>query len=81
METQTTSSLRPNSSLFTVRLWMAEVGAGEREVRMQVRHILSGETRSFRTWSDFVAFVLTKLPALDEEGGEEGGDHWQGGAH
>jgi hypothetical protein len=56
---------------------MAEVGSGEHEVRMQVRHVLSGETRYFRTWSDLVAFVLTKLPAFDEEGRGEGGDHSQ----
>jgi hypothetical protein len=53
---------------------MEEVGAGEREVRMQVRHVLSGETRYFRAWSDMVDFLLTKLPALDAEGREEGGD-------
>jgi hypothetical protein len=51
------------------------MGAGEHEVRMQVRHVLSGETRYFRTWSDLVAFLLTKLPDPDEESRREGGDY------
>jgi hypothetical protein len=56
---------------------MEEVGAGEREVRMQVRHVLSGETRYFRAWSELETFLLTMLPAPDAEGRGEGGDHPQ----
>jgi hypothetical protein len=77
METQTTSSRCPTSSLFTVRLWMEEMAAGEYEVRMVVRHVLSGETCYFRSWPDVVAFLLSKLPAPGDEGGGEGGDRPQ----
>lgn len=48
---------QPRSHLFTVRLWHEEVGDAAYEVRMQVKHILSGRTRYFREWSDFVAYL------------------------
>jgi hypothetical protein len=64
MNTQTTPSLHPRTSLFTVRLWLEEVGAGEREVRMQVKHVLSGETHYFREWTELVAFLQLKLEII-----------------
>jgi hypothetical protein len=70
---------RPRTHLFLVRLWVEPLVDNQGEVRMQVRHVLSGETRYFRTWSDLVAFLLTRLPASDEEGREEGGDYPQDG--
>jgi hypothetical protein len=67
MDTQTTSSLRPRSSLFTVRLWGAELGGDEREVRMQVRHVLTGETRYFRDWSEVEAYLLAKVQDVEDD--------------
>lgn len=61
MDTQTTLSPRPRSSLFTVRLWVEVVSSGEREVRMQVKHVLSGEIRYFRDWTELVAYLRAKL--------------------
>ena len=57
----------PRTHLFTVRLWVEPFGDDQHEVRMQVRHILSGETRYFRSWSDVVTFLLAKMQALDQE--------------
>jgi hypothetical protein len=49
------------SHLFTVRVWVEAVSDGQSEVRMQVKHVLSGETRHFREWSAAMAFMLAKL--------------------
>jgi hypothetical protein len=36
------------SQLFTLRVWMEEVGDGRFEMRGTIKHILSGETHNFR---------------------------------
>ena len=36
------------SQLFTLRVWMEEVGDGRFEMRGTIRHVLSGETHHFR---------------------------------
>jgi hypothetical protein len=38
------------SQLFTLRIWYELLEEDQYEVRMQVKHILSGETRYFRQW-------------------------------
>ncbi|MCL4860225.1 MAG: hypothetical protein KJZ93_12495 [Caldilineaceae bacterium] len=70
----------PRTHLFTVRLWVERYGDDQREVRMQVRHVLSGETRYFRAWSEVVAFLLAKMQSVDVESREESGDHREGEA-
>lgn len=67
MNNQEPLSRHPRSHLFTVRLWVEELGDGQEEVRMQVKHVLSGETRYFRDWSQAVAFITARL----EEGEDE----------
>jgi hypothetical protein len=67
----------PRSYLFTVRLWVELFGENQHEVRMQVKHVLSGETRYFRTWPAVVAFLLAKIQTLAAESREEGGDEPQ----
>jgi hypothetical protein len=57
----------PRTHLFTVRLWVEPLGEGEEELRMQVRHLLSGETHYFREWSEVVAFLQTKMHSLADE--------------
>ena len=52
---------RPRSQLFTVRLWQENLGYDVCEVRWQVRHVLSGETRYFRRWQEAAPFLLLKL--------------------
>ena len=61
MNTAETHEHLPRSYLFTVRLWVEDLGEGQGEVRMQVRHVLSGETRYFRQWAELEAFLLAKL--------------------
>ncbi|MCE7986386.1 MAG: hypothetical protein DYG89_34880 [Caldilinea sp. CFX5] len=64
----------PRTHLFTVRLWVEPFGDAQGEVRMQVCHLLSGETHYFRTWPEVVAFLLAKMQALTDEKRGEGGD-------
>lgn len=45
-----------NSELFTIRLWMEELGEGV-DYRGQVKHVVSGATRHFREWADLEAFL------------------------
>lgn len=54
-----------HSQLFTVRVWYELLEADDWEVRMQARHILSGETRYFREWSLLTAYLTSKLDAPD----------------
>lgn len=55
------------SQLFTVRVWCEQVDAGQQEVRMQAKHILTGETRYFRDWSLLATFLTSKLDAPGSE--------------
>lgn len=55
------------SHLFTVRVWVERFGQDQSEMRMQIRHLGSGETRYFREWPDLAAFVLSKVEELSAE--------------
>lgn len=57
------------SHLFTVRLWLEELGDGQTEWRGQVQHVLSGKTRYFRDWATLMEVVMAMLSRL--EGNEE----------
>lgn len=59
------------SQLFTVRLWYERVDAGQWEVRMQAKHILTGETRYFREWSVLATYLTNKLDAPRPEGTQQ----------
>jgi hypothetical protein len=50
-----------HSQLFTLRLWKEELGDGRVELRCKVQHVLSGETRSFRSCTALEEFLLEKL--------------------
>lgn len=55
-----------NSELFTIRLWMEELG--ERvDYRGQVKHVVSGATRHFREWADLEAFLIGTFDGYSEE--------------
>jgi hypothetical protein len=56
------------SHLFTVRLWLEELGDDQTEWRGQVQHVLSGERRYFRDWATLVEGLLALLP--EPEGSE-----------
>lgn len=62
-----TDDLWTRSQLFTVRLWYEPVDAGQWEVRMQAKHILTGETRYFRDWAPLAAYLTSKLEAPDAD--------------
>lgn len=58
------------SHLFTLRLWLEELGAGQTEWRGKVQHALSGQTRYFREWPALIAHLqamLTKLAVEDPD--------------
>lgn len=59
--------VHPQSQLFTLRLWVERLGKEPTEVRIQVRHVLTGETRYFREWTLFIMYVLAKLQENDPE--------------
>lgn len=52
---------RPRSHLFTVRVWkeaMRDAVAHDAyELRMQVKHVLSGEVHYFRDWQTLVEYL------------------------
>lgn len=56
-----------HSQLFTVRLWYELVDAGQWEVRIQAKHILTGETRYFREWSLLASYLTSMLDAPDAD--------------
>jgi hypothetical protein len=49
-----------------VRLWIEPLGNQQSEVRMQIKHVLSGETRYCRTWTELVEFLRAKLVSGEE---------------
>jgi hypothetical protein len=51
------------SHLFTVRLWLEDLGDGRAEWRGQLQHVLSGETHYFRQWETLLALLRAMLPA------------------
>ena len=50
---------RPQS--FTVRIWYELIDTDQWEVRVQAKHILTGETRYFREWALLAAYLTSKL--------------------
>ena len=50
------------SQLFTVRIWLEELGDGQCEWRGQVRRVTSGETHAFRDWPALIALLVSWLP-------------------
>ena len=62
---------QPHSSshLFTVRLWMEELGNSQTEWRGQVQQVLTGEKRYFRDWSTLIEFLMMRLQELEGDNG------------
>jgi hypothetical protein len=65
MEAESASLATHRSCLFTVRVRREELGDGVAEMRMEVRHVLSGDVHHFRRWSDMVAYMQTEALALE----------------
>jgi hypothetical protein len=58
----------PHSHLFTVRVWPEKLSADVVEIRFEVRHILTGETRIFREGEPLLAYLLAKLATVEDPG-------------
>ncbi|MFL5805420.1 MAG: hypothetical protein ACJ8CR_27250 [Roseiflexaceae bacterium] len=61
------TSQQQHSHLFTVRLWVENLGDGQAEWRGQVQHVLSGETHYFRDWSRLIALLWAMLPPAEAD--------------
>jgi hypothetical protein len=69
---------QPNQSshLFTLRLWLEDLGDGRADWRGKVQHVNSGEARYFRDWPTLEAFVRQQLGEINPTPvrfGQEGG--------
>ena len=51
----------PHSQLFTLRIWCDIEQAGDLAPHMQIRHVLTGETRDFNAWPPLIDHVLAWL--------------------
>ena len=49
------------SHRFLLRVWEEEIGDGRREVRGQLKHILTGETAYFREWPNLLLLLQRRL--------------------
>jgi len=55
------------SHLFTVRVWLENLGDGRTEWRGQLQHVLSGETHYFREWPRLIALLRAMLPPAEAD--------------
>ena len=51
------------TQVFLLRIWYETQEKGEREVRIQARHVLTGEARYFLAWPALTAYLSGKLDA------------------
>lgn len=51
------------SQLFTLRVWVEDVGDDRAEFRGQIKHIPTGEVAYFREWAGMQVFVKKWLGA------------------
>jgi len=56
------------SHLFTVRVWLEDLGQGQSEWRGEVHEVLSGEVRYFRAWPALLTLVQEMLPKPEDSG-------------
>jgi hypothetical protein len=50
-----------NSHLFTLRVWVESSNDEKLQVRVQIKHVLSGTTRNFLNWSHMIDFIEDRL--------------------
>jgi hypothetical protein len=62
---------RRGSQLFTVRLWIEDMGEGRTEHRGLVRHVLSGAAWHFRDWEDLRRSMVSALERYDRRADDE----------
>ncbi len=54
--------------LFTVRVWLEDLGEGQTEWRGEVHEVVSGERRYFRDWPTLVTLLQAMLPQTGSVG-------------
>ena len=64
MTPEANDSPSPRSHLFTVRLWLEDLGHGQTEWRGQVQCVLSGESCYFRNAAGLVDCLWAMLAEL-----------------
>jgi hypothetical protein len=50
------------SHLFTLRVWLEDLGQGQTEWRGEVHEVESGEVRYFRDWQTLLTLLHAMLP-------------------
>ena len=66
MEDRTVScTAGTRTQVFIVRIWYEAQEEGKREVRIQARHVLTGEARYFLAWPALTAYLAGKLDVTD----------------
>ena len=63
-----TRAARPQA--FIVRIWRERQEDGRSAVRIQARHVLTGETRYFLAWPALTAYLAGKLDAASPAPGK-----------
>jgi hypothetical protein len=54
-----------HTQVFIVRIWYEAHETGQSEVRIQARHVLTGETRYFLAWPALTAYLAGRLDFPD----------------
>ena len=70
MDTNSPDDPWTRSQSFTVRIWYELIDTDQWEVRVQTKHILTGETRYFREWALLAAYLTSKLDLPGVEGAQ-----------
>lgn len=58
------------TQVFIIRIWHEPQEEGRSAVRIQARHVLSGETRYFVEWSALTGYLSGKLKTISHIPGE-----------
>lgn len=58
-------SKQSQAHLFTVQLWLEELGNGQAEWRGQVKNVANGDECYFREWSAVGGLIRAMLPTAD----------------
>ncbi len=54
-------SEKMHSQLFTLRLWVEDVGNGRSEFRGTLKHVLTCETHHFRDWTTLTQLIEASM--------------------
>ncbi len=60
--------LARKSHLFTLRLWLEDLGSGQSDWRGKVQHVNSGDVCYFQGWPSLLTFLEGKLLKTCPEG-------------